>query len=150
MGEGKPCAAKGVDLTVIPPELVSILKACCSGCSVEGKNIQGSQPLETCSLKRVLPSGSELRNRCPRPLCIGPCLYRVISSRSSPSKSPPSLKHPTLSGPLAHRHPFPSNSRPSSNLQVNLREHQDAWGPWIAAYTVIRSWYYPSHVIPAS
>lgn len=26
-GEGKPCAAKGVDLTVIPPELVSILKA---------------------------------------------------------------------------------------------------------------------------
>ena len=39
------------------------------------KNIQGSQPLGTCSLKRVLPSCSELRSRCPRPLCIDSCLF---------------------------------------------------------------------------
>ena len=61
-GEGKPCAAKGVDLTVIPPELVSILKACYPGCSVEKSNIQGSQPLETwktCNVCFVLPSGNE-------------------------------------------------------------------------------------------
>lgn len=53
-GEGKPCAAKGVDLTVIPPELVSILKAWYFRLLCREKNIQGSQPLKTWDLKCVL------------------------------------------------------------------------------------------------